>query len=272
MRELLRADFRRILKDKLLIVMIIVAVAFALITPLLYAFLMTEETMESMLASFVSAKAQFFQSFSLGNNLGLIAPIFVALVLCKDFSQGTVRNKIIAGKSRGQIFFSLFIVCSVTMVGVMLLHGFATLGVSLCFFDYQSTPFVWSDLGYFMISLLFEILVLLFASALMSWLCAAMKNVGLVIVLYEAVTFGLAMIGSITQIVFQYLENSGGSESVAEVLSVLDRINVANAVLYIGAGSSYSLEEVLYLILPSLCCGIAFFLLGYFKMKRKDLK
>ncbi len=274
MRELLRADFRRVLKDKLLIVMGILAVVFALITPLLYTLLFATEELASdpMLAGLVSAKSQFFQSFSLGNNLGLIAPVLLAIVLCKDFSYGTVRNKIISGKSRHHIFLSLFTVCSVTLIGVMLLNAAITLGVSLFFFEYQPEPFEAGDLLYFAVSLLFEILVLLFISALLSWLCAAMKNVGLVIVLYVAIAFILVMVGSIIQVLLQVLALTDGNETLIDILSFIDRINIGAAATYIGAGTEYSWKDALYLTLPSLCGTAAFLGLGFRKFARKDLK
>ena len=115
MSGLLKADFRRVFKDKLLIVMGILAVVFAAITPVLYAIIFSglgsaDEMTMDILSMYISGKAQFFSSFSLGNNLGLIAPVLLAIVLYKDFSYGTIRNKIIAGKSRTSIYLSLFAV------------------------------------------------------------------------------------------------------------------------------------------------------------------
>ena len=96
MTNLFRADLKRVLKDKLLLVMGILAVVFALITPLLYAAIFSSDGLldDPLFASLVTAKSQFFQSFSMTNNLGLIAPVLLAIVLCKDFSFGTVRNKV----------------------------------------------------------------------------------------------------------------------------------------------------------------------------------
>lgn len=278
MSGLLKADFRRVFKDKLLIVMGILAVVFAAITPLLYAFLVSgtddadSEMVMGMVSSYFSGKTQFFGSFSLGNNLGLIAPVLLAIVLCKDFSFGTVRNKIIAGKSRSAVFMSLFTTCSVVLVAVMLLHAFVTLGVSLIFFDYQPTPFTTSDLWYFLESLAFEVLVLLFISALLSWLCASMKNVGLVIVLYVAIAFILVMAGSIIQVVISIMEIAGDNENVLSVLRFLNRINVGNSASYIGMGTEYTLEDVLYLTIPATVGILGFTGLGLLKFNRKDLK
>lgn len=274
MNELLRIDFRRVLKDKLLIVVGILAVVFALITPVLYAILFSGEEMlnDPMFANMVSAKSMFFQSFSMGNNLGLIAPILLAIVLRKDFSFGTIRNKIITGKSRSNIYLSLFTVCSVVLIAVVLISAFITLGVSLIFFDYQGTDFTSADLGYFMASLGLDILVLLFMAAMLSWLCSVANNVGTVIVLYVAISFGLILIGSVTQVVIALSDYLGGNETVIEIVKFIDRINIGNFVSYIGMGTEYTLKDILYFTIPSVT-GIAFFTgLGLLKFNKRDLK
>ena len=274
MGGLLKADFRRIFKDKLLLVLGILAVAFALITPLLYVAIANGmgDVGEDIISGFITGKAQFFGSFSMGNNLGLIAPVLLAIALCKDFSFGTVRNKIIAGKSRSAIYLSQSITCAVVLIAIMLLHAFLTLGVSLLFFDYQPTQFTASDFWYFLVSLAFEILVLLFVSAMLSWLCASMKNVGLVIVLYIAVSFFLVMAGSIIQVALSVLETTGGKESLIRLLRFIQRINVGFAVNYIGMGSAYTLEDVLYLTIPAAVGTLGFTGLGLLTFNRKDLK
>ncbi len=274
MTNLLKADFKRVFKDKLLLVMGIIAVAFALITPLLYVIMFASIGMDSdpMISSLISGKVQFFSSFSLGNNLGLIAPVLLAIVLCKDFSFGTVRNKIISGKSRSAIFISLFSVCSLTLIAVMFLHAFITLGFCLIFFEYQATAFTVSDFWYFLISIVFEILVLLFVAALLSWLCVAMKNVGLVIVMYVAISFALVMIASIIQIIISIVQASGDNKLLVDVLEVINRLNVGNASSYIGMGTKYTLKDVLYLTLPSLIGTVGLLGLGILAFNKKDLK
>ena len=278
MNGLLKSDFRRVFKDKLLIVMGILAVVFAAITPLLYAVIFSgndivdDEMAMGMLSGFITGKAQFFGSFSLGNNLGLIAPVLLAIVLCKDFSFGTIRNKIIAGKSRTAIYLSLFITCATVLITVMLLHAFITLGISLLFFDYQSTPFTLSDFWYFLESLAFEILLLLCVAAMLSWLCATMKNVGLVIVLFVAIVFALVMAGSIIQVIISVLEVADGSKQTIKILGFINRINVGNATAYIGMGTEYTLKDVLYLTIPALTGLLGFTGLGLLKFNKKDLK
>ena len=274
MRELIQADLKRVIKDKLLLVLAILAVVFALITPLTFAlvFSVIDVSEEPMLAALVSAKGLFFQSFSMTNNMGFIAPILLAIILYKDFSYGTVRNKIISGKSRSQIFLSTFIVCSLVLVCLIMLSAFITLGVSLIFFDYQEGAFAAADLGYFFASLGFELLVLLFMSALLSLLCTCSKNLGIAIVLYLAFTFALTLVGSFTQVIGAVAQTFVESEMLAKVINVIDRLNVGMSTSYIGTGDSYSLSDVLYLTLPALS-GIAAFLgLGLVSFNKKDLK
>lgn len=274
MRELIQADLKRVIKDKLMLVLAILAVVFALITPLTFAlvFSVIDVSEEPMLSALVSAKGMFFQSFSMTNNMGFIAPVLLAIILYKDFSYGTVRNKIISGKSRSQIFLSTFIVCSLVLVCLIMLSAFITLGVSLIFFDYQESAFAAADLGYFFASLGFELLVLLFMSALLSLLCTCSKNLGIAIVLYLAFTFLLTIVGSFTQVIGAVAQTFVESELLAKVIKVIDRLNVGMATSYIGTGDSYSLSDVLYLTLPALS-GIAAFLgLGLVSFNKKDLK
>ena len=273
MRELLRADLKRVIKDKLLLIMGILAVVFALTTPLLYAVLFSAEALmgiDQLLG--LSAKAMFFQSFSMSNNLGLIAPVLLAIVLCKDFSFGTVRNKIIAGKKRSSIYISLLAVCSLILVCVMLLSAFISLGISLIFFDYQPTPFTFADFGYFLASLAFSILVLLFMSSLLSWLCACMKNVGSAIVVYVAITLLLTMVGSILQMVIGVMSLNNTNPELLNTLTFINRINVGSTITYIGNGTTYGWKDVLYLTLPPLTGILGFTGLGLLGFCRKDLK
>lgn len=274
MNKLIKADLKRVFKDKLLIVLCILAVVFALITPLIFALLfsLVDVSNDPTLSSLVSAKALFFQSFSMTNNMGLIAPVLLAIVLNKDFSYGTVRNKIISGKTRTQIFLSTFTVCSVVLVAVIMLSALISLGVSLIFFDYQPTPFTLSDLGYLLASVGFELLLLLFMSALLSFLCTCSKNLGVTIVLYVAFTFLLMFVGSALQIAAVAVQFIPNGELITDVLHVLERLNIGMSTAYIGTGDSYSLSDVLYLTLPALT-GIAGFLgLGILGFNKKDLK
>ncbi len=277
MTRLIKSDFKKFFQDKLFLIVCILAVIFAVITPLIYivlfAFIGEDPMTEEILSGLVSAKGQFFSSFSFGNNLGVIAPLLIGIILCKDFSSGTVRNKIISGHSRTSILLSLFTVCFTMLFGIVLAHALLTLGISLPFFGYQPTPFEIADLWCFLESLLFEFLVYLFVAAFISWLCVVMKNMGLVIVTYIAVVFGATMIGSILQVAMMVLaEIEIGMEWLIDLLDFLQHINVFMFSANIGLGTSYATSDVLYYVLPPLVGAAALLCHGIFKFRRKDLK
>ena len=281
MLRLLKVDFKRVLKDKLFLVMCILAVVFAAVTPLLYVAIFgtlgveTGEMGEMLdaLGMSINAKSMFFQSFSLGNNLGLILPVLLAIILCKDYSHGTVRNKIISGNSRTSIFLSMYSTCFTVLFGVITLHALLTLLISLIFFPYQSTAFVASDIGYFFLSLLFEALLFLFVAALVSFLCACTKNMGLAIVGYVAIVMIMSVVTSILQFGAIMLPVADGESSFAlNAVEFLQDINVFNFAAVIGVGTKYSVREILCCVLSPVISTIGLTAFGIFKFKSKDIK
>lgn len=269
MVDLLRCDLKRAIKDKLFLVLCIVGGAFAVITPLLYKALFASLNVEvGMLGLQMNARSLFFSSFSLTNNFGLILPILIAIILCKDFSHGTVRNKIISGKSRGSIYLSLLITCATLMCLFILAHAVLTLLVSLIFFDYQAVPFSAQDFGYLMASLGLEMLVYLLICAILTFFIMFMKNAGLAIVMYFVVNFGMTIIGSVMQAAMLF---SNATDTVAyKLLEFLTNANVFTTTAI--NGTALSTPELLALIIPNVIFTALFILLGLFAFKKKELK
>lgn len=277
MNKLINLDFKRVFRDKLFLVVGILAAIFAVITPLLYLIIFgsieeLDETTKQMLSGYVTAKGQFFGAFSFGNNLGLIAPLLIGIILFKDYSFGTIRNKIIAGHLRVSIFLSNFIVCFVVLFSVVLAHALLTLFICLPFFDYQPTPFTTADFWYLLESLLFQMLVYLFVSAFVSLLCVTQKNIGLVIVLYIAVVLGFSMVAGILQMVLITFKAQPNLEKTANILEFLQRINVFNSSATIGLGTSYNAKDVWYYMFTPILLSFGLVTIGSWKFSRKDLK
>lgn len=271
MFKLIKTDLKRLFKDKLFLIACIIAAALAIFSPLLNMLIFkgigAEEDLE-MIGLLPTAKSFFFNSFLPGNNMGLIMPILIAIVLCKDFSQGTVRNKIICGHSRSSIFLSMFLSSSTVTSIIMVGQGFITLLFSLIFFDYSKEAFTFSELGYFMLSLLFEILIYVFVSAIISFLCVAMKNAGASVVMYVAINFLFAIIGSVTMIAISFVE----PESTGyKALEFFNSTNIFTSTI-IGSGVTYSAKEILYILLPSVGGSALTVMLGLLAFNKKDLK
>ena len=269
MFELLKVDLKRIWKDKLFLVICILAGAFAVCSPLLYKGLTFFMEKGEGFPLPVDAKSLFFNAFSPGNNVGLILPILLLIILCKDFGHGTIRNKVICGKSRAQIFFSMLLACAVYTCGIMLLYALLSLGVSLIFFDYQATAFTAKDFWYLLASVGMEMLVYLFITALVCLLAVTMRNAGVAIVVYVAISFFFAIIGSVTSMGVLMVDQ--GNKVAYKFLEIFNKCNLFLGGV-IGMGNSYTVSDIVCVIATALFGGAGFTLLGCWLFKRKDLK
>lgn len=270
MRELLKTDLRRIIKDKLFLVTCILGAFFAVSTPLLYKGLsMALEMEDELISLFASAKSIFFTSFSPSGNFGLIMPILLIIVLCKDFSYGTIRNKIICGKSRTKIFLSTFLSGTIVICGTMLAHALLTLGISLCFFPYQAEAFTGKTFLYILLSILLSVLIYVFISAIVCFLSFSMKNTGLAVVFYFAVNFFFSIVGTIVAVASAFVETS--NEFLVKTFEILQKANIFMTT-HIGTGTTYSATDILCLLIP-VCVGtVVCILSGIAIFRKKDLK
>lgn len=274
MLKLLKTDLIRIFKDKLFLVLSIIGLAFALFTPVLYKLIFSLNGLSSEdFALFdmveITGKAQFFAAFSPANNFGLIAPILICIILFKDFSQGTVRNKIICGNRRSHIFLSMFISGLVALFAVVLAHALVSLCLSSAFFGYQYEAFKLADFGYLMLSLLFELVVFAFLASFMAFLCVSSKNMGLVILSYVAFSLLATMLSGISLIAQMLIDPE--KKIAIKIFEIILKINVFSNGL-IGTGTSYNTETVLYILIPSLVFTAILVGLGIVVLNKKDLK
>lgn len=271
MGNLIKTDLIRVLKDKLFLVVCILCVVFAAITPLIYkAIMLLDPTIaELLLGNAIAPVGQFFSAFSLGNNFGPIAPILIVLILCKDFSHGTIRNKIISGYSRLKIFGSMYVVCAVVLLALIFVHAFLTLGLSMILF-----PDIENDAGalYIAQSVLFEVLTYLFLAAFLTWMWASMKNTGLVIVMYVASVFGMTLIASIVMVAEQVLMTTGDNEFLLKVVQIFQNCNLFYSSGLIGIGTEYTNQEIWCYLLSPVICGAGLLTFGHLSFRKRDLK
>ena len=276
MAKLLKVDLKRILKDKLLLVVAIIGVVLALTTPLIYKFIYlfigADDT--GLLGSLLSIKTMFYSSFSLSNNIGFIIPVFLLIIMSKDFSYGTIRNKIISGSSRTNVFLSMFISCSIVIVLAMLAYAALNGLLTVALFSNEMAPITKDGVLYFVLSILFEILIYIFIAALLSFINVFAKNAGLKIILYVALAFGLIMIYSIIQVAMSVLVINGTeNQLLMDLLEALLKLNVfySNAGI-IGAVDKYIAEDIIYILVSTILGTGLFVFLGIVSMNKKDIK
>ena len=276
MAKLLKVDLKRIFKDKLLLVVAIIGVVLALTTPLIYKFIYlflgVDDT--GLLGSLLSIKTMFYSSFSLSNNIGFIIPVFLLIIMSKDFSYGTIRNKIISGSSRTNVFLSMFISCSIVIVLAMLAYAALNGLLTVALFSNEMAAITKEGVLYFVLSISFEILIYIFIAALLSFINVFAKNAGLKIILYVALAFGLIMIYSIVQVSMSVLIINGTeNQLLIDLLEALLKLNVfySNAGI-IGAVDKYIAEDIIYISVSTILGTGLFVFLGIVSMNKKDIK
>lgn len=116
MKNLLKADFYRIFKSKLTLISFIIAVVLPLLTTLLYLGMgfvlksaLADEAEVNSVKDLLNCESMLAGTFSYTSNLGLVVPIFSVILVMGDITSGTIRNKVVVGYKRHQIFASHFI-------------------------------------------------------------------------------------------------------------------------------------------------------------------
>ena len=106
MARLMRAFFYRISKDITFKITLIVGAGMAVFMTLLYLIL---QSAIGDGVKMLSGQGMLISSFSPAQNFGIAIPINLISFTYLEFSQGSIRNKIIAGHSKAKIYASLFL-------------------------------------------------------------------------------------------------------------------------------------------------------------------
>ncbi len=278
MFDLLKVDLKRTFKDKLLLIIAIISLVIALINPLLYKGIFSVIDIDVSNSKTSLVIGLFSSSFSPSQNIGLIIPIFVAIIINKDFSYGTIRNKIICGKKREQVFLSTFVTSAIITCGLVLIQAIITFLFSFMIFGGAS--FSGGDIGYIFQTVLYGILLYVFISALVAFLAVWAKNVGLIIICYLAISLIFSIAGNIIVPVTAFLGKD--KQLLKEVLTFFNNVNLfyqdtsalMGAVMDMGTPEplKYTLSQILYKTITPIIFTTAYVLGGVWVFNKKDIK
>ncbi len=271
MINLLKADLKRMLRDKLFLITCIIGAGFALITGLLYFGLNSLiDSLEEGLLMFY-AKDILAASFAPLSNFGLALPIFICIILNKDFSYGTIRNKIICGYSRTKIYLSLLISTILLMVTTILGYTVVNFGLSSLLLDYSITTTFAKDLEYILLTILFGVIGYILLASFVVFFSTTTKNGGLAIILYFGIAFLLTLISVACALSSSFLgDDMSFFKNIFEILCNINIFYLFNSV--IGYVDVYHLKEILFIVFDVIIFGTLITLLGIKIFNKKDLK
>lgn len=125
MRNLLSAEFSRLFKNRLFYLLSSLAFLFGVGIQLYIYFGSLKSDIEPRIDN---------GFFAIAMLISFVVAVFVSLFVGTEYSDGTLRNKIIHGKSRQGIYLSKFLVCCVALLLIFMAYYAASLivGLPLC--------------------------------------------------------------------------------------------------------------------------------------------
>lgn len=137
MNRLIQANFSRLLKNTLFKVCLVLSAGLGILENLTRYWEM-KKFPEYYVDLGIEYKAA--DGFAFSNALYIVFAVatFTALFIGADYSDGTIRNKLMVGKKRTEIYFSNFITCAIANIIMLLTSIVVTLGLGYALFHVTS--------------------------------------------------------------------------------------------------------------------------------------
>lgn len=274
MTRLFNAFLFKLRRDLTFKITLIIGAAMAVFMTLLYLgldLLINEPEMPKML----SGQAMLVSSISPSQNFGLAIPINLISFIVLEFTQGTIRNKIIGGHSKGKIYISLFLNGLVFTLALVITYVLICFGLGCIFggFDPQgatlaSFGLVKMDEYYLIRTLIIGLLVYVSLVSFTVFIATLIRSIGPCIPIVIVLIVVLALIPSIAQAIAPI------NDTFLKITRVIDPLFALNA-YEINEGTntmSISNEAFYWGIANNLFYTVIFFLAGFFIFRKRDIK
>lgn len=200
MNNLLKADLYRIVKSKLFLIICIITAGLPLLTVLIYFGVSKISLLVSDFADFggvtFTGRQLISESFVLSSNMGLILPIFITIFIAMDISNGTLRNKLIAGKSRPAIYFShLVSACAVS--GVLILVNVLIFMALACLVFGYGYPIDQAEVVQIVYFLITGVFTFFFSASVSTAITLSIKSSAPAVIISTLVGMGISIVSSL---------------------------------------------------------------------------
>lgn len=268
MGNLLKADFFRVFRTRIVYVSLIIAVALPLFIAGVFA--LSEASVgevDPSLASDSLGDLLISNVFSPIMSFSYIFAVFPVIVIMMDFGNGTIRDKVIHGYTRHQIFAAHFIisliysaVLTLLFTAVYTICGFCAFGVDAIKPEMTSTFLVYYALGYLGVVLI---------AAIGCGLALSFLNAGAIILTIIGVLV-FTNLGTILELIFYY----AGLENYDHFLCLLPTFYTSRLSQFIAYRSPDGLDlaYIIEAIVGPLVLSGGFYALGTFVFNKRDFK
>ena len=287
MKDLIRYDFIRYFKDKLFLLTFIIVMAISIFIPFLNFIIQfgMNKLSSGEPTTYYGIASSFWNLLAYAPS-GLVLTVFMSIVSHKDISEGTIRNKIVMGKTREQIYFSNTIVFISLFLGIILISTIVGTLIStlLC---RVILGIGWANsinVGYFFLAFAATLFAWIAVISLINLFAYSMDKVALAIIIPIIIYSTTSVMMAVLVLTLPNLHNEELADKIYYTLDAIDYFNCLGWQVTYANTPSVTLESlmspnginltfagVLKIALPFLFCILNIFL-GYLAIRNRDFK
>ena len=291
MRNLLKTDLLRFVRSKQFIILCILSAVIAVGVPVLLYLLQELIKISSGVSgdqstvSIFNAKDFTFAGYGFmytlryeGTAISMINVSFIltlilfTVLLANEFSYGIVRNKLIVGHSRVEIYLSLILTLFIFMFGLAFISSILSLGMAGILFFYDSTGRIFiDDFGSIMLGLLMGGCAYTFVASVICFFAVGLGKTPLAIVLSLVLAF-LGYLGYIIcDSIILVLRAEGSESNFIDILTFLNCVNIYKEMSELNSLSYEPYQIIAYIFNPLGWTALVSFL-GIKIFEKRDIK
>lgn len=268
MLNLLKADLYRVVRDKLFILTCFLCVGIAVFYTALFGLISRLSGDALSVGGEIMSQGQLTAlAMSPSSGFGLVLGIFIVILVGKDGV--TLRNKVIVGKTRAEIYFSNIILCEILYIGFMACHVIITylLASMLIPGTFQGV-----QVYNIFVDVLIRMLGFVGIGAFIGFLATAMPNMALGII-FSILGVSIAVYGGMIfqSLLLMLVSEAEMTENVAYLVTSIPYM-VTPYALSVG---DYPLSNSwfwIFFVTSVILNGGAFIGIGYVMFKHKNLR
>ena len=269
MINLLKADFFRVFRTKIVYISLIIAVVLPLFIAMVNG--LTEMAVRSTLpeeyATGGIGDSLLYNAFSPLMSFSYIFAVFPVIVIMMDFGNGTLRNKIIHGYTRHQIYLAHFIISLLHIIAVTVLFVVTNV-VSAFVLGISEIPseLITTYVVYYLVGFLNVILV----ASLGCCLALSLGNAGAIVITVIGTLF-LNYLGSIIGLILQLNDVTHYEHFLCFLPSFYTEM-LSSYMIYPEVAPNFEVMHMVEAIAGLLLLSAGFYALGTFVFNKRDFK
>lgn len=264
MNNLIKANFYKLKNDKKTFVILGLSLLIGMtviISKIIISYFMPNQPELGVIVEALkpNCKKLFLSGISLSENIGILFPLCISLFIGAEFSQNTIRNKIITGHSKTNIYLSNLVMSVVLGLAIYATYQLSVLSIGLPLFGWAE-KFVLAE---FIQQLTISLLIIITYSALTNFVSMLSKSLVLSLI--------INLIGTIfLSIIFASLPFLPVKGLFREIIDFIMQITVFGQSILIQNETSLSL--LICTIVSSLITFGGLTALGCFLFEKSDIK